>query len=344
MEDVTKLLQVALESNAPGVWATILHVDGSSYRKAGASMVFFVEGRTCGILSAGCLEVDVAERVERLCWNGHAVRAQFDLRVEDDLSWGQGPGCNGVVHLLMEPLDSDLRDNLRRVKGCLDNGQAVTVVKQFSPSGALLASLYGTEAGETFGSWEGEIPGALRACLHEKASGTHREGLRSVEGFEELLYVQRYEPRPRLVLFGGGLDARPLAAMASEAGFAVTVADWRESYCKRRWFPQAERLIVDHAEQLLTRAELTARDYVVLMTHHYHHDRLLLRGLLEADVRYLGVLGPRSRTARLLGSDSIPQFVHSPVGLSIGADGPEEIAVSIVAELIQTRRKKARQE
>ncbi|MBL0387423.1 XdhC family protein [Tumebacillus sp. ITR2] len=288
MTDVPRLLQVVAECETPGLLATIVHVEGSAYRKAGAVMVFFADGTTCGVLSAGCLEQDVAERVASVWSRGVAQTVVFDLRAEDDLSWGQGPGCNGQVTVLLEPLDGRLRAELEFVREKLERGEEVEVCKRY-------------DGGE---------------------------------------FVQRYEPRPRLVLLGAGPDARPVATMATQAGFSVTVADWREGFCKKEWFPKAESLVVDRAELLLSRVELTARDYVVLMTHHYQHDRLLLRGLLAHDLRYLGVLGPRRRTARLLGGQEVevPEIVHSPVGLAIGAEGPEEIAVSIVAELVQARR------
>ncbi|KEO85256.1 XdhC family protein [Tumebacillus flagellatus] len=286
MADWLGLLQGIEEKKRPGMLATIVAVEGSAYRKAGAAMAFWNDGSSLGVLSAGCLEQDLAERVHAVWEHGTAQTAVFDLRAEDDLSWGQGPGCNGKVTVLMEPLDESRRRELANVRMRLEQGVAVTLCKEYD-------------------------------------GGQH---------------VQVYEPRPRLLLFGAAPDARPLAIAAAQVHFSVTVADWREGFCKKEHFPQAERLIVGRAEELVGRADVKSQDYAVLMTHHFQQDRLLLRELLRQEVRYLGVLGPRARTSRLLEGEDVPEHLHNPVGLAIGAQGPEEIAASIVAELIKVRR------
>jgi len=153
------------------------------------------------------------------------------------------------------------------------------------------------------------------------------------------IFQHTYEPKPRLIVFGAGPDAKPLVHLAAKTGFSVMVCDWRKEFCQRKNFPRAERLLHGIPEKLLKQISFSPYDYVVIMTHHFERDRELLNGLEKEHLRYLGVLGPQERTKRLLNRDHIPRWVHSPVGKNIGAQGPEEIAISVVAQLIEIRRK-----
>jgi len=153
------------------------------------------------------------------------------------------------------------------------------------------------------------------------------------------LFVFRYEPKPRLVLFGAAPDARPLAALAAAAGFSVLVSDWRPALCDQRYFPDADSILVGFPEETIPEITFSPYDFVVVMTHHLKRDQELLRLLSMKRFRYLGILGSKGRTERLLSDVPIAVKAHYPVGLDIGAEGPEEIAVSIVAELIAVLRK-----
>ncbi|WP_409304146.1 XdhC family protein [Peribacillus sp. SCS-155] len=154
------------------------------------------------------------------------------------------------------------------------------------------------------------------------------------------MYIQSYEPKPRLIIFGAGLDAMPIVKIASHTGFSVTVSDWRPALCNDHNFPEADQLIVGFPHETIPMLDLTSRDSVLLLTHHFQRDKELLAYLMRKELAYLGVLGPRTRTQRLLEGKAIPSLIHSPVGLAIGAEGPAEIAVSIVAELIKNQRRK----
>lgn len=171
-----------------------------------------------------------------------------------------------------------------------------------------------------------------------------RSGRMTYNSAAEPFYVQRYNPKPRLIVLGAGPDAKPLVRTAAQSGFAVTLWDWRESLCCKEQFPQADECIVGSPALLGSDLHLRPSDAVVLMTHHFQHDRVLLEAMLQKDIFYLGILGPRRRTSRLLGGTIIPEHVHSPIGLPIGADGPEEIAISIMAEIISKLRWKHKKE
>lgn len=146
-------------------------------------------------------------------------------------------------------------------------------------------------------------------------------------------------PKPCLYVFGAGEDAKPLVSLAARAGFHVTVIDWRPALCHHGHFPEAGRLITGAPEEVMEGLSMTKRDFVVIMTHSFQKDQIILHTLKNENVFYKGVLGPRRRTERLLGGAEIPEDIHSPVGLPIGAQGPKEIAVSIVGEMIQKMRK-----
>jgi xanthine/CO dehydrogenase XdhC/CoxF family maturation factor len=154
-------------------------------------------------------------------------------------------------------------------------------------------------------------------------------------------YIQRYDPKPRLFIFGAGPDARPLVQLASQTGLSVTLCDWREALCCKELFPLADEFIAGPPAETAAALRLDSRDAVVLMSHSFQHDRALAEAMLGRELLYLGILGPRRRTSRLLGGGEIPEHVRSPMGLPIGAEGPEEIAVSIMAEIIGSLRLKS---
>ena len=336
MESLYDVLH-ALPNAQPGsVLATILHVEGSAYLKAGAMMLIRADGQQVGLLSPGCLEADLAARAHEVWAKQQASIVVYDLKAEDDLSWGAGAGCNGVIQVLVEPLDDALKRMMNQVRESLAEGVSVRIWKRLCADGSVAASGGVTEQGRTFGAWEGRMTGALHKALEEERQDQRqkRSGLHAVEGMEGVFYVQHMRPQPRLVIIGAGVDARPLAEIAGRCGLWVTVADWREGMCNTACFPSADELVLGRPDELLERLQLTPRDNVVLMTHHFQHDKELLRRLLQQTVQYLGVLGPRVRTSRLLDGAPIPERVRAPVGVAIGAVGAAEIAISILADVI----------
>lgn len=171
------------------------------------------------------------------------------------------------------------------------------------------------------------------AVQPEKASGADGEA-----GPKQPYYTVRLEPRPRLVMFGAGQDLDPIFAAAGRIGFRLAVADWRAGLLSAERFPGAE-LAVGTAEQIAAKLGLNAADYAIVCGHQLRKDREMLETLLPIRPAYIGVMGSSSRIRLLFEGLPAPAFVHAPVGLAIGADGPEEIAVSIAAELIAERRR-----
>ncbi|MBO9131039.1 XdhC family protein [Bacillus sp. 165] len=335
MDNIHKILHSIDCSSRREVFATIIHIEGSAYRKEGTSMLIKEDGTQVGILSGGCLETDLALQVKEVLDKGLSRTLIYDMRDEDDLSWGQGAGCNGVVHVLLEPIDGNMLQHLNKVKTCLEDGKEVMVVKKLTNTWSVSDYLFLTEDGAVFGEWTGILDNEMQHTFRQEK----RSGLVFIAELSAYVYLHTFLPKPRLIIFGAGYDAMPLASLASKTGFYVTVSDWREALCNKNKFPEADQCIVGFPKDAITSVKLTPRDFVVILTHHFQRDQELLELLLNKQLRYLGILGSKLRMNRLFKGKEVPSFIKTPVGLPIGAEGPEEIAVSILAQLIQILRK-----
>jgi xanthine dehydrogenase accessory factor len=342
LEEIHRILETIQCNDQRSVLATITHVEGSAYRKEGASMLFLEDGSQIGVLSAGCLEVDLAARVPEILETGVSCGFMFDMQSPDRLSWGEEPGCGGVVHVTMEPVDGVLLDHLCTLKDYLDHQNEVKIIKKISSDRSVSDYLFVTGNGHLFGEWRGGFPQALSDLT--VSEGSRRSGMKDVSSMASNVFVHIYYPKPRLMIFGAGPDARPLAAFAAATDFSVIVSDWRPVLCDRSYFPDAETLLLGFPEETVGMIHFTSNDYAVVMTHNLRRDQQLIRLLSEQQLCYLGVLGSKHRMERLLNGDPIPVNLRSPVGIAIGAEGPEEIAVSILADLIYTYRKNRRRQ
>ncbi|WP_121662399.1 XdhC family protein [Metabacillus litoralis] len=327
--DIYEILDTISESTQEMVLATIVNVDGSSYKKAGSTMLFHEDGVQTGLLSGGCLEEDLKERCKEYFHQKGSTLITYDLTAEDDLSWGQGVGCNGTIKVLIESITPELMSHLKKVRELTNHGISVSYIKQLSLEGDVYGYLFYTENAEYFGQWKGDFP---------QKEKWQSEAIRMENDY--LLFKQEIQARPRLFIYGAGADARPLAQLAQQSGYGVIVADWRPAYCHKDYFPSATETVVRSPEEFLTSYTFSTSDSIVLMTHHFQKDLELVKYLLKKQLSYLGILGSKDRAQRLLQGKKVQDWVHSPVGLSIGAEGPHEIAVSIVAELIEQKARR----
>ncbi|WP_251550959.1 XdhC family protein [Neobacillus muris] len=339
MDGIHEILQAVCSSIHDDVLATVVRVEGSAYRKEGA-MMLFRENETIGMISAGCLETDLAWQAQEVKKSREAKTIVYDMRAEDDLAWGQGAGCNGVIHVLLEPVDIVLREHLSQLQFHLENGDRATMIKKLKEDCSVSDYLFMTDDGQLFGKWHGGISVQLKNIIHQKHITSFKPGIHCFPEISAHLFIQSFEPKPRLFVFGAGPDVIPLVKLASEAGFSVFVSDWREEFCNQVHFPDAQQIIAGFPKETIPYLDLSAQDSVLLLTHHFQRDRELLHLLKDQELKYLGILGPRNRTKRLLDGNEIASQINSPTGLEIGAEGPVEIAISIVAELIQRHRSK----
>lgn len=306
--DQMDILSEAIKHAGRSVLATIIHVEGHAYRKEGATMLLHQDNRV-GSLSPGCLEADLAEYVPSVLQKGAAEVVTYDMRPEDDLSWGENIGCGGMIRVLLEPVTGELLELLVQIVQKLEQGVKVRFVRKLSHSG--IPEMY-------------QVMTNVRTETDVKAS--------------ESCFIVDYSPKPRLVIFGAGDDAQPVAEFALRVGFRVVVADWRSSLCTKIRFPNAE-LLYGFPSELIEFIKPSSEDYFILMSHQFIRDQEMMNALFDFNPRYAGILGSLSRTERMLEGREVPSWLHYPVGLPIGADGPDEIAFSIVSELILVRRK-----
>jgi xanthine/CO dehydrogenase XdhC/CoxF family maturation factor len=332
--------------------ATIVAVRGSTYRRPGARLLVPEEGAPVGNISGGCLEGDVADMARVVMDEGRARLAGWDLTADDDAVWGLGLGCNGAIEVFIEPAE-----RAAQVAGALRMALederpicVVTVVESgdpaVGPGARIVVPLEGDPSG-TVGT-----PAADAAALtaaREQLEAERSEVRTLAEGVRA--FVEVLEPPVRLLICGAGHDAIPLVRAASVLGWHAIVADDREAFLSRDRYPEAAGFVhVDAPEDAAKAAAVDERTFVVVMTHNFLRDKAYLRTMLPSSAAYVGMLGPAARTERLLaelaeeGVEVTPERrgrIHGPAGLDLGSEGPEEIAQSILAEIVAVRHGRA---
>jgi xanthine/CO dehydrogenase XdhC/CoxF family maturation factor len=340
--EAERFLEALAEVRAAGgraATATVIRVHGSAYRREGARMLVRPDGTYACSLSGGCLEPAVAEAAARVIATGEPVTVSYDLA--DDSIWSLNIGCSGAVDIHIERVEDD--EATRAWLGALERGEPAVLV----------TSLAGA-SGRRFVPWTGTPVGSLPdARVEPGADARARELLTAsypssvadtLDGVE--LFFEVNQAPPALVVFGAGQDAVPLVQQARALGFDVTVVDPRAAYLQSDLFTGA-RLVLAGFDQLAAAMTLPRGAFVVVMSHHMERDRQALRFCFERDPAYIGVLGPRARYEKLLAelqkagcapSAAIRERVHSPVGLALGAETPEEVALSILGEILALSR------
>jgi xanthine/CO dehydrogenase XdhC/CoxF family maturation factor len=286
-------------------------------------MLRISEGQRIGSISGGCLEEDVLIHGAQVAAEGKPAIHVYDTTSENDLVWGAGQGCQGVVQVFLERLPRK-PDWAVALAGNLDAGRSteLEVVWEASDPAQL-----GTRLAEREGVRSYTVPSAAEGTVYDLTPYIFRE---------------RIEPPPSLFVFGAGDDAQPLATLAGNLGWRVAVADPRSALVTAGRFPGARLLETGPAEALVGRVSPRAGSLAVVMTHQFAHDLKLLRELLPLPLGYLGLLGPRQRTDRILAeleaggldvTQAMRAALHAPVGLDLGANAPEEVALSIISEI-----------
>jgi xanthine dehydrogenase accessory factor len=322
------------------VLVTVYSTLGSTYSKAGTRMLITAAGESQGLISGGCLEGDLAERAASVLQSNVATTVTYDLRDEADELFGLGIGCNGLIEVLLQPLTAATQyEPLASIAAVLlgNRGGALAVVIE-SESAELPVGATAVVTGDDvrlFGAGAGQSNGlaALGRAARDAGTTSLRNGPGSV-----IALCGPLLPIPRVLVLGAGRDAVPLVNILAELGWRITIADHRSGYLRRDGFERAEARLTVRPGALAS--DLTLADYaaIVVMSHHLGTDREYLRELCAADVPYLGLLGPPARKSRLLeelgtAGQRLQSTLRGPVGIDIGADSAESIAVSIAAEI-----------
>jgi xanthine dehydrogenase accessory factor len=335
--EAERLLAAIRQVRAQGqraAMATVVRVRGSAYRREGTPMLVRQDGTYECVLSGGCLEPSVAAAAAEVIATGQPTIATYDLA--DDSPWGLSIGCSGAVDIRIERLEDDAITSAWL--NILDSGEAAVRLTPLSGSpGRMIVYASGATAGSL---GDPALERQARAQALERLLEPFPSSGPTPIGETEML-VEIALPPPELVIFGAGHDAVPLAHLAWTLGFVVTVVDPRDALLTADRFPHAT-LVSAHVDRPVTAPRTR---FMVVMNHHVGRDEISLRDALESDAAWIGVLGPRSRYEKLSAHLAAEGFVaagvdrvRSPVGLSLGAETPEEVAVSIVGEILAFRR------
>ena len=328
--------------------ATVVRVRGSSYRSPGARMLITDDGRWVGSISGGCLEGDALRKARQVMTSKKPLTVTYDTSEESNQNLGIGLGCNGIIDVLIEPV------NLQEENNPISLFQSITT----SQVPMALATVFESSSEE-------EVGKKILIDQSEKIvfnSINHQELISLIKPSLEKLFVSRrsetkiyhlknektevfielIQPTVSLIIFGGGFDARPVSQLAKSLGWSVTVTDECVSHIAPVFFPSADKLLLCQRQFVDRDFNITPYTACVLMSHNYDYDRDVLKKILQSPTPYIGILGPRKRFEKMreefsaqginLTDDDLHR-IHSPIGLDIGAEAPDEIAVSIIAEI-----------
>jgi xanthine/CO dehydrogenase XdhC/CoxF family maturation factor len=309
-------------------------------------------GASTGTVSAGCLESDVIEHAKRVIRTGRAKLVEYDTASSgEEMAWGLGLGCDGTVRVLVEPLpvSSPYMEALRRSLAVQADAApaVVATVYHCAPSERAPSQTSLAVGSRLFIDEEGR---ASQDTMSNRAAAILEAEVRSlvaggrtcttaieVDGVGAEVFIEHLVPRVSLVVFGAGPDALPVVELARELGWRTEVVDPQARPATRSRFAVADRVTLARPEHVSAQVSITPRTITLLMSHNYSHDLTMLEFLLSSPARYIGVMGPRQRTERMLGelgaSRAAADRLHAPAGLDIGAEGPQEITLSIIAEM-----------
>lgn len=347
MKEISEILNAYSEANAAGkktALATVVKVEGSSYRQPGARMLVTEDGLLTGAISGGCLEGDALRKALLSINQRQNKLVTYNTSNEDDAEIGLQLGCNGIVHILFEYINDELENNpiqlLSQLKAERKEAVVVTIFSLNKRATQIGTSLFFRKDSPMLHHHNNvlNLISDAKEVLETKITSIKK----LQEGSEDEALIEYINPPVSLVIAGAGNDVQPLVKMATLLGWEITVGDGRSAHATKKRFPKANQVLVVKPDDFLNTITIDDQTYFVLMTHNYKYDLAVLRLLLNTDCRYIGILGPKSKLNRMLDdlqmeginvNEEQLKRIHSPVGLDIGAETSEEIALSIVSEI-----------
>ena len=349
LQEIIKIYEAASQQNKKSALVTVVHLEGSSYRRPGARMLVNDDGRITGAISGGCLEGDALKKALFAISEQKNTLFTYDTSKEDDSEMGIHLGCEGLIQVLFEKIDVEKEDNpIQLLRKAIAMRQKAVVVTLFDLNNNQNKQ-YGTcLLLEENGTLTGKIPlqqieGAVLKDLAEVMQNgesvfkQYQSDEVSVTAFFEFLH-----PPVSLVVLGAGNDAIPLMKFADILGWDFRIVDRRPTHATQERYPTASQILVTNPDVALQDLTYDNRTFFVLVTHSYKCDYYMLKSLCAAAVPYVGILGPKKKLHRMLEelqneglhlNDDKVATIYGPTGLDIGAETPEEIALSIIAEI-----------
>lgn len=317
LNSIYRILDDVQNTTVESVLVTIIHVDGSAYLREGSTMLIKKDGTCIGVISPGCMEEDLVLHSQGVFVTKRSTTLVYDM--ESDWELGIGTGCNGTIYVTLEFIDDTLRNLLASITEYIQRNQSVILQKKLSFEWDIFES--DIQVIEDFS--ENKI--------------YDLQGLQKMDSY--WIYTQMIQPKPRLIIFGAGIDVKPVAMLATTIGLSVTVCDWRPALCNKENIPFADHYVIGFPDEIMEQITFSEKDCVIIMTHHFQRDQEIVAHIIKQNLLYVGIMGSKKRTKAVFHHD-IPDYIHYPIGLSIGAKGPEEIAISIIGEIIKELRLK----
>lgn len=325
--------------------ATVVKVRGSSYRSPGARMLIMEDGKWVGSISGGCLEGDALRKARQVMTDNKPVTVTYDTREESNQHLGIGLGCNGVIDVLIEPVaDKDSSNPITLFESFSETKEPVVLATVFASQNENGQKLLLTAGEERFSAFSvPELKDLVKKDMARLFKTTKSEAKKYYVNDREFeVFIELIQPSISLIIFGGGFDARPVSQLAKSLGWHVTVTDECVAHIAPVFFPSADKISLCERTFIDRDFDVTPYTACVLMSHNYEYDRDVLKKLIRTQTPYIGILGPRKRFDKMvsefeaqditLTSDDFRR-IHSPIGLDIGAETPDEIAVSIISEI-----------
>ncbi len=354
LEQINRIWTDAQANGESSVLATVVRVHGSTYRRPGARLLLTTGGRRAGSVSGGCLEADLAKKAWWLTEGNRCVVRRYDTTSDGEVAEEFGLGCNGVIHVLLERPDSAAITPfsvIRPVRETRSTAIMATVIAS-SDEACLAIGQRWLQHGD--GKVETTIPdrGLTDRMLREVALVRTEEAPRvatlDYDAKSVDIFIEPLLPPVRLLVFGAGADVVPMVRLSNFIGYETIVLDGRSDLARRERFPGADQVVVNSDKDPVAGIAIDRRTACLVMSHSYAQDLSTLRAVMGKGAAYLGILGPRRRTERMLSEAGVRSRghqpvmeLHSPMGLDIGSDGAEQIALAVIAEIQATLNRRA---
>ena len=336
--------------------ATLVHLNGSSYRRPGARMIVDEEGQLTGAISGGCLEGDALRKAVFCIHTQTPKLVVYDTSDEEDATIGIQLGCSGIIQVLFEPIDeNDPLNPIELLKKAIHKRQNTVLVtlyaSQIKKGDTVGTSMLLEDSGEFHNNSTFQfVPEPLMQDIKETLT-VKKSSFKSYQQNDNTFnaFLSFISPPISLVIVGAGNDAIPLQSIAETLGWEVTIVDGRHTYAKIERFSSACQIIVSKPEQVLQQIPIDDKTVFVLMTHNYNYDYAILKALLGKKIPYIGALGPKKKLDNMINdlkaeniilNEKQKNILYGPVGLELGAETPAEIALSITAEIMSVMNNK----